>query len=131
MEITVNIPQNDYVQPTEVKQHVVQAICEAFLSGGCWSTFHPFNDGHTRARHTGVLCHINGEPYGFGDAPFTNDCFIKFNGAEMKAAFKALIKAGYYIFRVYEYGTWMGYKVSKKPFLQGGEEVTFFNDFID
>lgn len=33
MEITVNIPKNDYIQPTEVRQEVVQAICEAFLHG--------------------------------------------------------------------------------------------------
>lgn len=31
MEIKVNIPQNDYVQPTEVREEVVQAICNAFL----------------------------------------------------------------------------------------------------
>ena len=130
MEIKVNIPKNDYVQPTEVKQTVVQAICDAFLRGGCWSTFHPFTDGF-RARTLGVICHVNGEPYGFNEKPFPNECFIKFNGAEMKAAFRALIKAGYHIYRVYDYGTWMGYRVSKKPFMEGGEEVVYFDDFID
>lgn len=35
MEIKVNIPQNDYVQPTEVREEVVQAICNAFLSNSC------------------------------------------------------------------------------------------------
>ena len=130
MEITINIPQNDYVQPTEVSQDVVQAICDAFLRNSCWSTFHPYNDG-MRARHLGVVCHINGEAFGFRNKPLSGECFIKFNGAEMKAAFKALIKAGYHIYKVYEYSTWMGYRVSKKPFMQNGEEVAFFDDFID
>lgn len=39
MEIKVNIPQNDYVQPTEVRENVVQAICNAFLSKSCWDIF--------------------------------------------------------------------------------------------
>lgn len=130
MEITINIPQNDYKQPTEVHQSVVQNICEAFLSTGCFSTFHPFNDG-VRVRHTGVLCHINGQPYGFGNKPFSGECFVKFNGAEMKAAFQVLIKAGYHIFRVHSYGSWMGYQLFKKPFMEGGTEVSSFDDFID
>ena len=41
MEITVNIPKNDYVRPTEVRQEVVQYICDAFLSTCVWRIFHP------------------------------------------------------------------------------------------
>lgn len=40
-------------------------------------------------------------------------------------------KAGYHIFKVYEYGSWMGYTCEKKPVLQNGKEVFEFNDFID
>lgn len=39
MEIKVNIPQNDYVEPTEVREEVIQAICDAFLSNSCWDIF--------------------------------------------------------------------------------------------
>ena len=53
------------------------------------------------------------------------------DAAQMKAAFEALQNAGYYMFRVYEYGSWLGYKCSKKPFMNDGERVTEFNDFID
>lgn len=49
----------------------------------------------------------------------------------MKAAFKALRNAGYHMFRIYEYGSWKGYICDKKPFYDGGTEVTTFNDFID
>lgn len=41
MEITVNIPKNDYVQPTEVRQEVVQYICDAFLSTCVWRHISP------------------------------------------------------------------------------------------
>ena len=49
----------------------------------------------------------------------------------MKAAFKALQEAGYYMFRIYEYGSWMGYECSKKTFMKNGERVTEFDDVID
>lgn len=28
----INIPKNNYAQPTEVRDEVVQAICQAFMS---------------------------------------------------------------------------------------------------
>lgn len=34
MEIRVNIPQNDYVQPTEVREDVVQKICDVVFDNG-------------------------------------------------------------------------------------------------
>ena len=52
----------------------------------------------------------------------------------MKEAFRIIQEAGYYIFKVYEYGSWMGYKVSDKPCVadyKGATRVTEFNDFID
>lgn len=71
-------------------------------------------------------------PTGFGDhEAFDSDVNIRFNGEEMKAAFKALCNAGYHMFLIYEYGLWKDYICDKKPFIQDGEEVTTFNDFID
>lgn len=66
-----------------------------------------------------------------GYEAFDSDNNIRFNGEEMKAAFKALRNAGYHMFRIYEYGSWKGYICDKKPFYDGGTEVTTFNDFID
>lgn len=132
MEIKINIPKNDYVQPTRVREDVVQAICDAFLTQCVWSTFHPFSQGCYRRASKYILKHKRSKTfYGFNDEPFDGEDGITFNGAEMRAAFEALQNAGYYMFRVYEYGSWLGYKCSKKPFMNGGERVTEFNDFID
>lgn len=51
MEITVNIPKNDYIQPTEVRTEVVQAICEAFIERKCGSTFHPHAGSNNGSRN--------------------------------------------------------------------------------
>lgn len=133
MKITVDIPKNDYVQPTEVRQEVVQYICEAFLSTSVWRIFHPESQNAYRGRTLYVTVSkrsrkANG--FGRGEA-FDHEDNIRFNGCEMKAAFKALREAGYHMFRVYEYRSWIGYICDKKPFIQDGEEVTTFNDFID
>ena len=132
MEIKINIPQNDYVQPKDVRESVVQGICEAFLDGCAWSTYHPFSEGCYRRATDKIIKHRNDKAfYGFHDEPFTNEEAVRFNGAEMKAAFRVLRNAGYHMFRVYIYGSWMGYKCSKKPYMEGGNEVFEFNDFID
>ena len=133
MEITINIPKNDYVQPKEVREEVVQAICTTFLETHVDSVFHPFSGGAYRCNTIYVATkHPRG---GFNDLSWAKDHkedgYIRFNGEEMKAAFKALQNAGYYMYRIYKYGTWMGYKCSKKPFMENGERVTEFNDFID
>lgn len=133
MEITINIPKNDYVQPTKVRQEVVQLICEAFLTQKAFSTFYPYHDGLGRRATTGVCVNSNGKGYGFRDEPFGSDeRFVEFNGAEMKAAFKALRDAGYHMFKRLHYGSWLGYEVRKRPFdYDGGTEVFAFTDFID
>ena len=132
MEIKVNIPTNDYEQPTEIRSEVVQGICDVFLNGGAWSTFHPFSESVYRRASNKIIRHKNDKKfYGFHDEGFSNDIAIRFNGAEMKAAFAALIKAGYHMFKVYNYGTWKGYICSKKPFYKDGIKVSTFDDFID
>lgn len=133
MEIKINIPKNDYVQSTEVRQNVVQAICDAFLESHCNSTFHPYGEGCYRRKTLFVHPKTAKSYASFQNHEWAakNEGFIKFNGEEMKAAFKALQEAGYYIFRIYDYGTWMGYTCGKKPFMERGERVTEFNDFID
>lgn len=135
MEIKVNIPKNDYVQPTEVRQEVVQGICEAFLGDCAWSMFHPFTNGRYAFKKPtlNILKH-KGEKafYGFYyKKPFADDEMVTFNGAEMKVAFRALRDAGYHIFWTCGYEDWMGYKCSKKPFMEKGTEVFDFTDFID
>jgi hypothetical protein len=128
----ITIKKNTYEIPTEIREEAVQAICDAFLTRCCWSTFHPFSEGCYRRATKYVLANSDGKWYGFHYEPFSSsESKINITGVEMREAFKELRKAGYHIFRVYEFGSWMGYKVSDKPYLQGGSEVTDFNDFID
>jgi len=138
MEITINIPKNDYVQPTEVRQEVVQVICDYMLDNdGCGRVFHPKPDGCYRSpniwlrrkegtkRWNGLCRYDSAHEEGYENT--------RIHGSEMQAAFKALQDAGYYMFRIYEYRTWLGYRCSKKPFLDldSGTRVTEFTDFID
>lgn len=134
MEIKINIPENDYIQPTEVREDVVQKICDVFLDrrGGCYhNAFHPNSDGRCRTRDLGLrLYKGTNKAYEFTTSAASGE-FIRIHGVEMKAAFRALVSAGYHMYRVYEYGTWMGYICDKKPYYQGGTEVREFTDFID
>ena len=134
MEIKVNIPRNDYKQLSEPRTEVVQAICDAFLNR-LGFFYHPYNDGCYRQASTAVAIDSQGKGFCFLNwREYENKKateYVVFYGCEMKAAFKALIKAGYHMFRAYEYRSWMGYICSKKPFVRGGEEVQSFNDFID
>ena len=68
MEITVNIPKNDYVQPTEIRQEVVQYICDAFLSTCVWRIFHTERQSAYRGKTLYVRVNKqSGKAYGFGN----------------------------------------------------------------
>ncbi len=127
-EVKVNIPPNNYIQPTEPRAEVVQALCNAFLRrNSSWRTFHPFCDGYGRNAdiRIDIAC-----PYFDHPSP-DGENVRKIHGCEVQAAFAALRKAGYHMFCIYEHGTWKGYVCEKTPFLQKGVEVTRFDDFID
>lgn len=137
-KITVNIPVNTYSVPTEIRQEAVQLICNAFLYGRSDRFFHPYNDGcYRKATRCAYRRPANNKGdffYGFDDKDYCEERggeFYEIRGCEMKAAFEALRKAGYHIFRSNEYGSWMGYVCDAKPFLERGYEVTEFTDFID
>lgn len=49
----------------------------------------------------------------------------------MGCCLSSAVKDGYHMYKVYEYGSWMGYACDKKPFREGASEVLTFNDFID
>ena len=137
MDITISIKRNDYVTPNECRQEVVQAICDAFLSFNAWSDYRPFEASMYRRATRYVVAHKDGRFYGFVNKPYDDDGIsYKFYGCEMKAAFDALIKAGYHIFQFYGYNDYRckEYRVSRKPFLEGiqdAREVFSFNDVID
>lgn len=107
---------NDYVEDKQIRDEVVQGICEAFLSGNAWSTFHPTSDGPYRRKTLMILRSGGSKFYGFHDKPFTGDEGVRFNEAEMHEAFKTLVNAGYHIWRLRD--PWLGYKVTKTPFYE-------------
>jgi hypothetical protein len=124
MEIKVNIPSNDYVKPTEIRQDVVQQICNIILKN--------YIDTDNEVRFT------DENPVLFiGKSCFSNkkfeDYHIRVRGCEMNAAFKALNQAGYYIYGTYNV-TWREhtYNFSKKPVYNGSiHHVENFTPFID
>ena len=135
----ITIKPNTYQQPIEVREFVVQGIIDAFLNGKAFSMFHPYPDGNCRDETHYLRKHKNADKYyGFSRTPTTSmkqfDDFVQIHGCEMKEAFRILIENGYNIFKVYAYGSWMGYIVDEKPYItyyKGACKVTEFNDFID
>ena len=137
MEITINIPKNEYTTPTECRQEVVQAICDAFLRRCAFSDFRPHSSGPYRRATLYVGSHKGGDFYGFNDEPdFFDGMSYKVRGCEVKAAIEALIKAGYHMWTYYAYNDYncKEYRLSSQPFLEntkGAREVFTFEDIID
>jgi hypothetical protein len=123
MEIKVNIPTNDYVQPTEIRQDVVQRICNVILKY--------YLDTSSEVRFTDEKSALF-----IGERTITNrefEGFTRIRGCEMNAAFQALKQAGYYIYGFYN-STWQEhtYNFSKKPVYRGSNHhVQYFAPFID
>ena len=108
MEIKVNIPKNDYVQPKEVRAKVVQDMCNHIiywmnnsLEKGFYvlrirdysdssAEVHIFYDSSAMTETSGIVTSkIDKSRYPF--------C-MKVRTCEMKAVFRAIQKAGYHIF---------------------------------
>ena len=123
MEIKVNIPTNDYVQPTEIRQNVVQKICNVILEYYLDTSSEVFFTDEKSALFISERTISNRD---FGG-------FTRIRGCEMNAAFQALIQAGYYIYGYYNV-TWKQhtYQFSKKPVYNGSSHhVQGFTSFID
>lgn len=104
----IDIPKNEYVQPTEVREEVVQAICEAFIKKGIDRIFHPHNGSNRGCRDATLyiakptragLQHV--WRFKSSREVDSTDISYRIRGVEMKRAFEELIKAGYYMFRVW------------------------------
>ena len=123
MEIKVNIPSNDYVQPTEIRQDVVQRICDIILKHYLDSSNEVRFTDENAVLFIGTRTICNREFEGF----------TRIHGCEMNAAFQALKQAGYYIYGTYNV-TWREhtYNFSKKPVYNGSSHhVENFTSFID
>lgn len=112
MRISVNIPKNDYVQPTEVREKIVQDICnhifkwmnESLEKGFYKIRIHDFQD---KSAELYVIydCESKEKVVGFHAHGKIDERRYPFNEkvrtCEMKAVFKVMQKAGYYIFGFY------------------------------
>lgn len=132
----ITIHKNEKVEITEIDESIVQKICNVFLIGGAFSVFHPVSDGAYRSATLALVGDVAYAPgkrerdyYGFeGHFSYPHEHkYIHFNENEMRMAFKELIKAGYHMYRVREYGTWLGY-VCKSCKNYNNDEVTDFNE---
>lgn len=128
----ITIPKNDYEQPTEVRWHIVQGICDAFLDRmPIKDTFTAVRRGYTEP--TLYIGWTNGRKPTFLNTReldfemYKNYRTERIRGCEMKQAFKKLIEAGYHMFKY----DGIHYFCSKKSFEHGCQEVKEFYEFID
>lgn len=144
MRISVNIPKNDYVQPTEVREKVVQDICNHiiyWMKNSCEEGFYrlgikDFNDKNAmlyliyrssnKTETSGF--HVNGK---IDKAMFP--FHVKVRTCEMQAVFKVMQKAGYHIFGSHNITDNVHtYVFTSKPVLDGRDAKKIdFRLFID
>ena len=134
MEIKINIPQNDYVQPTDVREEVVQMICNSLLHHYLDSNEFKDIEFAWKKPQAQILVHGYKTPLlaGGSESSKVYDENIIVRTCEMKAAFDALQDAGYYIYGFLFTNGNTSYHISSKPVYAGrsAERVTF-NLFID
>ena len=132
MNITINIPTNTYVQPTEPREEVVQAVCnillEEYLDHRALRICD--NDGLYLSvlKKSGRVLNLTNDEKDT-DAIARKRVF----GCEMKCAFDALQKAKYVIYPSYNVTESITYYyISVKPYHDNmkGEHAEF-NAYID
>ena len=127
----IKIKRNDYVQPTEVREEVVQSICDILLD------YVEKSLSLTVYVNTAVLYLATSK---FDGAKVINHStlntatdYIRIHSCEMDAAFKAFQDAGYFIYLERDKKTKTStYRFSKKPVLWGVPAKNLeFDVFID
>jgi hypothetical protein len=131
MEITLTIPQNKWAKPTEVRQEVVQLICDTFLKGETWYSLY---DAIVKSRYWDKMEFGNNENYGY-NCSRKSEKIVKFHECEMRMAFTALQEAGWYFKAFYCYGSISHkcYKLSRENYEKTHNEyiVTDFTEQWD
>lgn len=126
----INIPKNDYVQPTEVRQKVVQAIIDTLLP--------PLNVyGHTAMTMQSEL-YFYPENVAYGKArvdgneprQYQRSDRIRIRGCEIQAVLDAFINAGYNVYSG-EYHGAQRFVIYKKPVFGTPVQRVKLNQFID
>ena len=132
MEIKINIPKNEYVQPTDVRQEVVQNICEIILKKymdveGWWKDIAVYDS-------CPQVWVRNGEkPRLYTSSVLDEERDTRVRTSEMNAVFDAIQDAGYFIYAVYNITDRAHrYHFSVKPYFDGRKaERIHFTTFID
>lgn len=137
----LHIKQNDYKQPTESREEVVQMICDCFLQG-CSKEYHagthtlPIEKEVYVAEST--LSGKNGTDYFFLGQYETHSKYaktpIRLRSCEVDEAIKALTAAGYHIYKYYwqrHFHLKCSEKVLSPDTHEDYWEVTEFNTNID
>lgn len=118
----IQIKKNEWAQPSQIREEVVQTICDTFIKGRSFQIA-----GHYETRF------VKKDGLGFyhmWEVMAHPEEFVKINGAEMKAAFRELIKSGYFMFYGYDCRHPV-YKCFNRPVMDGYTRVSEFTDFID
>lgn len=140
MKPNIKIQENDYKRPTEVREDVVQLICDHIVgnmnkegSDGIYElSVNPI--GSLRKCRTYELYTETDETDG-SLRKITNERKsedqTRIRGCEMETVFKVMQNAGYFIFYSY-YDGYITYIFSKKPSYDNTLTTTmYFTEFID
>lgn len=93
--MTLYVPGNDYVQPTEARVEVVQALIYAFLTNNNYcKVYHPHNWFSNEPKFYEAHTHISTVSPLFCGYKRTGEDFVRIRGCEMARAFQALRGAG-------------------------------------
>jgi hypothetical protein len=144
MEIKVNIPKNDYVQPKEVRAKVVQDICNHiiyWMKNSCEEGFYQLSIKDFYYQNAMLyLIYSSSEKTktsGFQDNGKIDEArypfHVKVRTCEMQAVFKVMQKAGYHIFGSHNITDNVHtYIFTTKPVLNGQKAKKIdFGMFID
>lgn len=129
--MNIRIIKNDYVQPTEVREHVVQGICDVIIM----NLLDRATNITVYAKSPELYMCEHNESYKTisHSTIHTDKKYTRIHSCEMDAAFKALQDAGYHIFMEHDKKSkTYTYRFSKKPVLWGVEAKNIgFDVFID
>lgn len=134
MEIKVNIPKNDYKEPTEVRQEVVQRICDHIvdvIKQGIIKRLEVVivNDLLTKVyieKREGKVKRI----FSTYNGHIETEDLIRVRGCEMQAVFDAILDAGYFISCEWEQPTKHVYYFTDRVKKHYSSAIKF-TDFID
>ena len=128
-EIKVNIPLND--NKPVINEKNVQYICDAFLNQGRGCAFNSYIIDY----HNCVNLEKGTRAYGFGNTmnPFKNETQVRISREEVNAALKALVSAGYHIFKRTWWAGWhrrQAYYCEKSPYPRNNQAVEVSERFL-